>query len=107
LTVKIIGTAKGKVAVVTSDTPLIYDGQSTLDFTASIGYEHGCYDIVLNKAAVAEDFFKLSTGVAGEVAQKIVNYGFRLAIIGDFSGYTSKPGRAQRKVYQIGSYRSQ
>ena len=58
-----------------------------------MGYEHDCRDIVVNKTAVAEDFFKLSTGIAGEVAQKFVNYGYRLAIIGDFSGYTSKPLR--------------
>ena len=37
-----------------------------------------------------ELFFVLSTGVAGEVAQKFVNYKMRFAIIGDFSGYTSK-----------------
>jgi hypothetical protein len=37
--------------------------------------------------------FKLSTGIAGEVAQKFVNYGFHIAIVGNFSGYTSKPLR--------------
>ncbi|MCL2857242.1 MAG: DUF4180 domain-containing protein [Oscillospiraceae bacterium] len=46
--------------------------------------------IVVNKAAIAEDFFKLSTGIAGEVMQKLVNYGYRLAIVGDFSHYESK-----------------
>jgi hypothetical protein len=49
--------------------------------------------IAVNKTAIAEDFFKLSTGVAGEVAQKFVNYRCRVVIFGDFSNYTSKPLR--------------
>ena len=40
---------------------------------------------------VAEEFFILSSGLAGEVLQKYVNYHFKLAIWGDFSHYTSKP----------------
>ena len=86
-------TMAGKVVIAYSETPIIFDGQSALNFAANIGYEHDCHNIVVNKAAVAEDFFKLSTGIAGEVVQKFVNYGYRLAIIGDFSGYTSKPLR--------------
>ena len=38
-----------------------------------------------------EDFFILSTGLAGDILQKYVNYGGRIAIYGDFSHYTSKP----------------
>lgn len=79
----------GDIAVITSETTLIADGQSALDLIASIGYEHGVTRIAVNKAAVSEDFFELSTGVAGEVAQKFVNYGRKLAIIGDFSTCTS------------------
>ena len=81
------------VAICESDVVIISDGQSALDFAVNIGYEHSCRNIAINKAAIAEDFFKLSTGIAGEVTQKLVNYGYRLAIIGDFSGYTSKPLR--------------
>ena len=91
MTKKIIESKNGRIAIVNSDTPIIIDGQTALDFTVNIAYEHDCRDAAVNKAAVAEDFFKLSTGVAGEIAQKLVNYGFRLAIIGDFSNYTSKP----------------
>jgi hypothetical protein len=56
----------------------------------TVFYEHECQNIAINKEAITEDFFKLSTGIAGEIAQKFVNYRHRLAIIGDFSGYTSK-----------------
>ena len=35
--------------------------------------------------------FLLSSGVAGEILQKFVNYQAKLAIFGDYSKYTSKP----------------
>jgi hypothetical protein len=90
MTAKSIETPNGTIAVIHSDTPIITDGQSALDFAVNAG---ACL-IAVNKAAVSEDFFRLSTGIAGEVAQKFVNYGYRLAIIGSFSHYTSKPLRA-------------
>lgn len=41
--------------------------------------------LVLPKARLGEDFFKLRTGLAGAVIQKFVTYGVRLAIVGDIS----------------------
>lgn len=80
-----------KVAVVTSDEVLITDAQSALDLIMTIKYETGCTNIAVNKEAIVEDFFILSTCLAGEILQKFVNYGVRFAIYGDFSKYTSKP----------------
>ena len=48
-------------------------------------------NILISKQLIAEDFFVLSTGLAGEVLQKFVNYDGRIAIYGDYSHYTSKP----------------
>jgi hypothetical protein len=39
---------------------------------------------------VADEFFTLSTGLAGEVAQKFVNYRLRLAIVGDISHHVAR-----------------
>jgi hypothetical protein len=80
-----------KIAVIESDEPVLTDVQSALDLIATMNYEHEATRIVLSKTAVCEDFFKLSTGVAGEILQKFITYGAKLAIVGDFSGYTSKP----------------
>ncbi len=80
-----------KVAVVSSDDLLITDVQSALDLVMTIKYETGCTDIAINKEAVTEEFFVLSTCLAGEILQKFINYGVRFAVYGDFSGYTSKP----------------
>jgi hypothetical protein len=74
-----------------SDGLIITDTQSALDLMATVKYETGCDCIAISKAAIAEDFFVLSTGIAGEILQKFVNYRVKLAIIGDFSRYTSKP----------------
>lgn len=91
MTVRIIMQNEIKIAVIQSNETLITDGQSALDLAASIIYENGCKNMIIPKSVVCEDFFKLSTGIAGEVVQKFVNYGCRVAVIGDFSGYTSKP----------------
>ena len=70
---------------------LLKDCQSALDLIANIHYETDCSRIALYKESIAEEFFILSTGLAGEVLQKFVTYGVKLAIIGDFSKYKSKP----------------
>lgn len=80
-----------EIALVQSNEPVITDVQTALDLIATVQYETGCERLALNKEAVAEDFFRLSTGLAGEVLQKFVTYQVKLAIVGDYSGYTSKP----------------
>lgn len=80
-----------EVAVVSSDELLITDVQSALDFIMTVKYETGCSNIAINKEAIVDDFFVLSTCLAGEILQKFINYGVRVAIYGDFSKYTSKP----------------
>lgn len=79
-----------KIAVVSSDELLITDVQSALDLIMTVKYETGCTNIAVNKEAVTEDFFVLSTCLAGEILQKYINYGVRFAIYGDFTKYMSK-----------------
>jgi len=78
------------IAIVESDKVLISDLQSALDFMMTVQYETGYNRIILNKSAISEGFFQLSTKLAGEILQKFVTYAVKLAIVGDFSGYTSK-----------------
>ena len=78
-------------AVVHSDTVVITDVPSALDVLMQASYEVGTKNIVIGKAQITEDFFVLSTGLAGEILQKYINYGGRIAIYGDYSHYTSKP----------------
>ena len=80
-----------EVAVVSSDELLITDVRSALDLIMTVKYETGCTNIAVNKEAIVNDFFVLSTCLAGEILQKFINYGVRFAVYGDFSNYTSKP----------------
>lgn len=84
---------EGNAALVRGEEILITDGTTAVELLASVRYETGCSAVILRKEQLAEDFFRLSSGVAGEVLQKFVNYQMRLAIVGDFSHYTSKPLR--------------
>lgn len=86
-----IDYGKGIVAAVLSENEVIADVDSALDLLMSAKYEAGAECIVVDKKQIAEDFFVLSTGLAGEILQKYINYGGKLAIYGDFSHYTSKP----------------
>ena len=78
-------------AVVNSNEIVITDAQSALDVIMSAKYDIGTKNIVVDKKLITEDFFILSKGLAGEILQKYVNYGGRIAIYGDYSHYTSKP----------------
>ncbi len=78
-------------AVVDGEGVVMSDAQSALDVLMQAKYDYGTKNIVISKELVAEAFFVLSTGLAGEILQKYVNYGGRIAIYGDYSCYTSKP----------------
>ncbi|MEA4847032.1 MAG: DUF4180 domain-containing protein [Clostridiaceae bacterium] len=79
-----------ETAVVSSDEILIKDVQSALDLIATVNFETGCNRMIMNKSAICEDFFDLKTRLAGEVLQKFINYHTKIAIVGDFSVYSSK-----------------
>ena len=90
MNIDIVEKNGNNVAVGYSDQILITDVQSALDFLMTVKYETGCANIAVNKDAIVEDFFILHTRLAGEVLQKVINYGMRFAVYGDFSQYTSK-----------------
>ena len=91
MNVEIIEIKNSTIAVVTSDSKVVEDTQSALDLLMTVKYEYGTKNIVISKDLICSDFFILSSGVAGEILQKYINYGGKIAIYGDFSHYTSKP----------------
>ena len=78
-------------AVVRSDEIVITDAQSALDLLMTAKYELGTKNIVIDKKQIKEDFFILSSGLAGDILQKMINCGGRIGVYGDYSHYTSKP----------------
>ncbi|MDR2651529.1 MAG: DUF4180 domain-containing protein [Prevotellaceae bacterium] len=50
----------------------------------------GCCAIIVKKENIINDFFNLSTGIAGEILQKFSTYDMRMAIVGNFENIKSK-----------------
>lgn len=81
------------IAVISGRDKLVTSPSSALELAVTVRHETGADRIAIDKGAVAEDFFILSTGLAGEVLQKFINYRVKAAIWGDYSRYTSRPLR--------------
>ena len=78
-----------KIAEVISDETIISTAEDGLDLLGNLYYQ-GFDGIVLYENNVTPDFFDLKNGIAGEILQKFSTYRVKLAIVGDFSKYSSK-----------------
>jgi hypothetical protein len=78
-----------KIAEVISETVLIKNASDGLDLMGNLYYQD-VDKIILHQKNITSEFFDLKNGLAGEILQKFSNYRVRLAIVGDFSSYTSK-----------------
>ncbi|NLI21518.1 MAG: DUF4180 domain-containing protein [Clostridiales bacterium] len=81
---------KGRTVALVEPTESVATAQDALDRMVTARYEGGADALVIRRENLAEAFFDLRTGLAGEILQKFSNYQMRLAIVGDFSGYGSK-----------------
>ncbi|MEO6013153.1 MAG: DUF4180 domain-containing protein [Devosia sp.] len=73
------------------DGPIIASEADALDHIGNASYS-GADLLVIPVARLSPDFFKLSTGLAGEILQKCSTYQMKVAIVGDISAYTAKSG---------------
>jgi len=78
-----------KIAEIEFDGIFINSEQDVIDILGNLYYQ-GFDKMILFKEHFSSEFFDLKTGIAGNILQKFSNYQFRLAIVGDFSGYNSK-----------------
>ncbi|HAL07266.1 MAG TPA: DUF4180 domain-containing protein [Brevundimonas sp.] len=74
------------VAVCETEGPLLVTPDDINDFL-SLALETNADWLALPVGRLSEDFFRLSTRLAGETAQKFVNYRVGLAIIGDIASH--------------------
>jgi len=81
-------TSEEKIAELDDDKIIISQVQDILDIMADAGAS-GCNRIIIREKNLDKTFFDLKTGLAGEILQKFSNYHVKLAIIGDFSKFTS------------------
>jgi uncharacterized protein DUF4180 len=69
------------------DGPELRTGSDAVDLMSAASEHRGAL-IAIPIARLGDDFFELRTRIAGEIAQKFVMYGARVAIVGDIRGKT-------------------
>lgn len=78
------------IAVISDENLILTDVQSALDLIGTIGFEYRVNRVVIDKNNITEDFFTLRNQLAGDILQKFSTYQVKIAIVGDFSMYTSE-----------------
>jgi hypothetical protein len=81
---------------------IIHSPQDFLDMMAW-GGENGTNLLLLQEPNFAPAFYDLKTGLAGEILQKLSNYGCRLAIHGSFASVRSERFRELMREANKGS----
>jgi PadR family transcriptional regulator AphA len=77
---KVIKKPDGKyVECISAETPLGTE-QDALNLIALCG-ENDTNNLIIHTEALADDFFKLRTGIAGQMLQKFINYHVKIAVI--------------------------
>ena len=87
--IKIINKNKVNIAEIVSDNIEIKRAQDALEIFANCIYQ-GAEKIIIHEKNIIADLFDLKTGIAGDVFQKCSNYRVQLAIVGDYSKFSSK-----------------
>ena len=77
------------IAVLESIKAPIDSVEDALDLIGNADYQ-GAQRIIIKREHLHEDFFDLSTKLAGDIMQKIINYYKYLAVVGDFSDLKRK-----------------
>ncbi len=68
--------------------------------------EHGTYLLLLDAGTLPPSFFDLSTGVAGDVVQKLVNYGVRMAaVVPDLDAHSVRFREFAREANRLARFR--
>lgn len=80
---------ENRIVEVLSEENIIKTAADGLDLLGDLYYQ-GFDCIILHEKNITPKFFDLKNGIAGEILQKFSNYRVRLAIVGDFTPYTSK-----------------
>jgi len=82
-----------QIAEIISEDLVINDLQDALDLIANLSYQE-INKIIINENNITSEFFNLRSRLAGEILQKCVNYGIKIAIVGDFEKYQSESLKA-------------
>ena len=84
--------------------------RSLRDISSAVGAAFGTRGLIFTESDLSPEFFDLKTGVAGELFQKFINYGLRLALIipdpahyGDRFNELAREHRSHNNVRIVGT----
>jgi hypothetical protein len=88
-----------RALVCTPEGKKLTSEQDALDLIGE-ALQSGAELILVPVERLAEDFFHLKTGLAGQIIQKFVMYRRRLVILGDISAYVAQSRALRALVYE-------
>ena len=91
MTLDLIDLAGTRAVAWPADAPPLSSGRDAGDLIGA-AFSHQARLVVLPAARLSPDFLRLSSGLAGEVLQKFVNYGLRAVVLGDVSAAAAASG---------------
>jgi hypothetical protein len=86
MTDRVIDFGDVRVLDCAADGPTLARAGDVSDYI-SAAWEHDAALVAIPVERIADEFFRLRTGLAGEAIQKFVNYRIHLAIVGDVSAF--------------------
>lgn len=86
------------VVAVPVDGPSFDDRSAVLDVIGEFGWSAEL--VLLPVERLPDEFFTLRTGLAGDLLQTFVNYGLRVAIVGDVSAHVAESSALRDFVYE-------
>ncbi len=86
---RIVQAAGHRVLVRDPAASLVQREGDALDLVA-LAHEHEADWIAVPADALHDDFYRLDSGLAGAVLQKLVNYGVRLGVVGDIDRWLAR-----------------
>lgn len=88
-----------KVLLLAAEDAPIVERPSVIDMISAVA-SHQADIVAVPVARQGSDFFDLKTRLAGEMLQVCVNYGIRLAFVGDLSDQIAASGALRDFVYE-------
>jgi Domain of unknown function (DUF4180) len=85
-----------------TDGPPVRSSRDAVDLIAEASGQRAEI-VVIPVERLSDDFFRLSTGIAGEVIQKFLTYRLRVVILGDISMHLQDSSSLRDFVYECNS----
>jgi hypothetical protein len=91
-----------RIVELAKEGPLLRNERDAVDALGEAS-QHDPEMIVVPAERLDEDFFRLRTGIAGQVIQKFLTYRLRLVVLGDISRHLRESSALRDFVYECNS----